>query len=107
MLFRDRSAGQESVDDLNIIKGYVDKGFVVSSPTIAGLAKKLGINTGNLEETVNLYQRNAKEGKDPQFGQTSFGTFLDHPLISLKLSCPKKSSYVPVCQLVKGIYLFK
>ena len=28
-------------------------------------------------------------------------------LISLKLSCPRKSSYVPVCQLVKGIYLFK
>ncbi len=23
------------------------------------------------------------------------------------LSCPRKSSYVPVCQLVKGIYLFK
>ena len=29
------------------------------------------------------------------------------PVISLKLSCPRKSSYVPVCQLVKGIYLFK
>lgn len=28
-------------------------------------------------------------------------------LISLKLSCPRKSSYVPVCQLSKGIYLFK
>lgn len=70
---------QKSVDDLSIIKGYVDKGFVVSSPTIAGLAEKLGINAGNLEETVNLYKRNAKEGKDPQFGQTSFGTFLDHP----------------------------
>ena len=24
-----------------------------------------------------------------------------------RLSCPRKSSYVPVCQLVKGIYLFK
>ena len=24
-----------------------------------------------------------------------------------ELSCPKKSSYVPVCQLVKGIYWFK
>ncbi len=23
------------------------------------------------------------------------------------VSCPRKSSYVPVCQLVKGIYLFK
>ena len=27
--------------------------------------------------------------------------------ISSTVSCPKKSSYVPVCQLVKGIYLFK
>jgi IS5 family transposase len=26
---------------------------------------------------------------------------------SRTLSCPRKSSYVPVCQLVKGIYLFK
>ena len=30
-----------------------------------------------------------------------------HLVISLKLSCPRKSSYVPVCQLSKGIYLFK
>ena len=28
-------------------------------------------------------------------------------LNSRTLSCPRKSSYVPVCQLVKGIYLFK
>lgn len=70
---------QKSVDDLKIIKEYVEKGFVIQSPTLEGLAKKLGINANNLAETVKLYQHNAKEGKDPQFGQTAFGTYLDHP----------------------------
>ena len=27
--------------------------------------------------------------------------------VFMPVSCPKKSSYVPVCQLAKGIYLFK
>ena len=44
-----------------------------------------------------------------------FGTALADKILSLAyycvnsrtLSCPRKSSYVPVCQLVKGIYLFK
>lgn len=70
---------QTSVDHLKVIKGYVDKGFIVSSPTIEGLAHKLGINAQNLANTVKLYQTNAKDGKDPQFGQTTFQTLLDHP----------------------------
>lgn len=43
--------------------------YLISSPTLAGLAEKLGIPAPNLTETVERWNKNVAAGHDPDFGR--------------------------------------
>jgi succinate dehydrogenase/fumarate reductase flavoprotein subunit len=47
----------------------IEKGWVVSSDTLSGLAEKLGVNPAGLERSVALYNRYCDEGEDEQFNR--------------------------------------
>lgn len=49
-------------------------GQVLSAPTIAGLAKMLGIDPEGLENTVAEYNAGVEEGEDRAFGRTGLST---------------------------------
>ena len=44
---------------------------IVSAPTLAELAKLIGIDSATLEATVKEYNENVAKGVDPQFGRTT------------------------------------
>ena len=48
----------------------IKEGIVVQAPTIKDLATKIGLNPTELENTVNVFNENAKSGVDPKFGRT-------------------------------------
>ena len=56
-------------------------GYLIVSPTIAGLAEKLSINPTTLENTIREFNRHAKEGSDPAFGRGAnvYDKFLGDP----------------------------
>lgn len=43
--------------------------YLISAPTLTGLAEKLGIPPANLKETVDQWNKNVAEGHDPDFGR--------------------------------------
>lgn len=58
----------------------VAKGWIVSSPTIRGLANECGIDPATLEATFRSYNEFCRLGEDPQFGRhPETLVSLDHP----------------------------
>lgn len=62
------------------LQGFLKKGFFIEAPTIAELAKKIGVPEKNLEETIRRYSSFVKNGKDEDFGRTyNMKTDFSHP----------------------------
>ena len=63
---------------------HLRSGYLVRGRTIAGLARKAGIDPDALERTVAEYNRHAKEGQDPQFGKgsTAYNRYLGDPAVT-------------------------
>lgn len=53
------------------VRRYVASGELVEAPDIAQLAAKLGIKPSTLTATIENYNADAKEGRDPEFGRGS------------------------------------
>lgn len=49
--------------------GLVKAGYLIEAPTLAKLAQRLGLDAATLEETVQRYNRDAREGVDGEFGK--------------------------------------
>jgi len=45
------------------------EGYAVTAQTIGGLAEGLGVNAGNLQQTVQRFNEFASKGEDPDFGR--------------------------------------
>jgi fumarate reductase flavoprotein subunit len=56
-------------DPFSDVKPLEKKNFIYSAPTLAELAKKVGLTAATLEETVREYNANVDKGVDPQFGR--------------------------------------
>ncbi len=61
--------------------GYVRNGYLLRGRSIAELAEKAGIDRSALVETVEIYNRHARKGEDPEFGRgtTAFNRYLADP----------------------------
>ncbi|MCQ2506197.1 MAG: flavocytochrome c [Lachnospiraceae bacterium] len=68
---------QKMVDASAVIAGYITKGFTVEGKTYAELAKAMGVDAANLEATMNKWNECVANGKDEEFGRTSFAKALD------------------------------
>lgn len=53
------------------VRRYVASGELVEAPDIAQLAAKLGIKPSTLTATIENYNADAKDGRDPEFGRGS------------------------------------
>lgn len=51
------------------IRPFLDDGYLVEAPTIAGLAAKLHMDAATLEATIAAMNAYAKTGTDPEFGR--------------------------------------
>jgi succinate dehydrogenase/fumarate reductase flavoprotein subunit len=47
----------------------IEKGWIHYAETFAGLARKMGIKPEELTKTLSQYNRNCKQGVDPEFGR--------------------------------------
>ncbi|MDN0081706.1 FAD-dependent oxidoreductase [Crenobacter sp. SG2305] len=48
---------------------YLKSGYLVSAPSIAALAERLGIEAAGLSATIERYNHDARRGEDPEFGR--------------------------------------
>jgi succinate dehydrogenase/fumarate reductase flavoprotein subunit len=48
---------------------YLDAGYLTRADTLVGLAARLGIDAGELADTVAAYNEAARTGVDPEFGR--------------------------------------
>ena len=52
-------------------KPYLDAGYLIEAPTLAGLASKIGLDPAVLLETVERFNDDARKGEDREFGRGS------------------------------------
>lgn len=65
----------------------IKNGWLKQAPTIGELAKAMGLDPTAVELTVLGFNRNIKEGKDPDFGRTkAMGTIAEPPFCGGKLT---------------------
>ena len=57
------------------IAPYVRNGYLITAPSLAALAKKLGVDPGHVDETIATYNADAVRGEDTAFGR---GANADH-----------------------------
>lgn len=50
----------------------IKRGLIKTASSINELAQKIGVDPGTLEKTVATYNKNAKLGKDPEFGSSKW-----------------------------------
>lgn len=62
----------------------LQQGYLIKAPSIAALAKKIGVNADILEETVAKCNQNAKKGVDPEFhrGENIYDNFYGDPSVT-------------------------
>ena len=48
---------------------YLKSGYLLEGKTLSELAQKMGVSADALADTVNHYNADARQGKDPQFGR--------------------------------------
>jgi fumarate reductase flavoprotein subunit len=53
-----------------VLEEQLAQGHVLESPTVAGLAQKMGVDAAALSATLEQYNRNAAAGRDPEFDKT-------------------------------------
>jgi succinate dehydrogenase/fumarate reductase flavoprotein subunit len=51
------------------IAPYVRNGYLITAPSLAALAKKLGVDPGHVDETIATYNADAVRGEDTAFGR--------------------------------------
>ncbi len=68
---------QKMVDASSVIQGYIQKGFTFSGNSWEELAETIGVPAETLTKTMNNWNACTAEGKDPEFGRTSFASPLD------------------------------
>lgn len=51
------------------LKKWINAGYIITAPTLAELAQKIGCNAANLEDSAARMTRYAAEGHDPDFGK--------------------------------------
>ena len=56
-------------DKLASVEKLIQRGDVISAPSLAELAKLIGLDAPTLEATVKEYNDNVAKGEDPQFGR--------------------------------------
>ncbi|MFC1787595.1 flavocytochrome c [Halobacteriota archaeon] len=57
----------------------IKEGVVLQASTIRDLAMKIGLDPTELENTVNVFNENAKSGVDPEFGRTRGLGLIENP----------------------------
>jgi succinate dehydrogenase/fumarate reductase flavoprotein subunit len=60
---------------------HLRSGYIQRANTIAELAQKLGVSPGGLQQTVENFNVDARQGKDPEFGRgtTSYNLYFGDP----------------------------
>lgn len=51
------------------IHSLIKSGYLITAPSLGALAERCGINRAGLESTIATFNRNAAEGRDPDFGR--------------------------------------
>jgi succinate dehydrogenase/fumarate reductase flavoprotein subunit len=51
------------------VQPYLDAGYLVEAPTLAELARRIGVDPSQLEATVQHFNEGARRGEDPEFGK--------------------------------------
>jgi succinate dehydrogenase/fumarate reductase flavoprotein subunit len=51
------------------LKKWINQGYIVTAPTLAELAGKIGVDAAGLEESARRMTRYASDGHDPDFGK--------------------------------------
>lgn len=62
-------------------KHHIKSGYLFEGQTLADLAREIGADPQQLEETVNTFNVHARKGEDPEFGKgsTSYNRSLGDP----------------------------
>jgi succinate dehydrogenase/fumarate reductase flavoprotein subunit len=50
---------------------HLRSGYLLRGRTVAELARKIGVDAGTLQDTVDAFNKDARDGKDPAFGKGS------------------------------------
>lgn len=60
---------------------HIRSGYLITADTIEGLARKIGVDPGALQATLDRYNRHAAIGEDPDFGKgsTAYNRYLGDP----------------------------
>ncbi|XMB66281.1 flavocytochrome c [Mycoplasmatota bacterium zrk1] len=59
-------------ESLSAIEKYYNKGFLLESDTIEGLAEQMGVPAEQLKATIDTYNSYVANENDPEFGRTNF-----------------------------------
>ena len=68
---------QKMADASNVIKGYISRGYTKQGDTYEALAGNIGVPPEVFAATMNTWNKNVADRKDPEFGRTSFAQPLD------------------------------
>ena len=63
---------ENMVDNSNVLKKYIEKGFTTQGETYEELAKALGIPEENFKATMEAWNEAVANKKDAEFGRTAF-----------------------------------
>lgn len=63
---------ENMVDNSNVLKKYIEKGFTTQGETYEELAKALGIPEDNFAATMEAWNKAVANKKDAEFGRTAF-----------------------------------
>ncbi|MCI8475082.1 MAG: flavocytochrome c [Oscillospiraceae bacterium] len=78
---------QKMVDASATIQGYIKKGFTVQGETYEELAKAMGAPEADFSKTMETWNKCVADGKDAEFGRTSFANALDAaPYYAIKIA---------------------
>ncbi|MEX0407439.1 FAD-dependent oxidoreductase [Aquibium sp. LZ166] len=51
------------------VRRWVENGYLIEAPTLAELARRIGVDAATLEQTVERFNKHAREGRDPDFAR--------------------------------------
>lgn len=78
---------QKMVDASATIQGYIKKGFTVQGDTFEALGKAMGAPEAEVAKSMNAWNKCVADGKDAEFGRTSFANPLDTaPYYAIKIA---------------------